>query len=186
MVDIRRRTDSVCMDVLKAIDTRRSVRKYKQGLVPDGDLKKILEAGRLAPSAGNKQPWGFIVVRDSERRKRLAEAARNQMWTADAGALLAVFADSVNSPGPYSKWTERDPMIAVESMILAAWSLGYGTCWIGAFEEDKVNRLLKIPEDKKVICLLPIGVPAEIPDPKPRRAFKEVFHTESFGKPLEL
>lgn len=186
MVDIRRSVDSVCMDVLKAIDTRRSVRKYKQGPVPDGDLKKILEAGRLAPSAGNKQPWGFIVVCDSERRKRLAEAARNQMWTADAGALLAVFADSVNSPGPYSKWTERDPMIAVESMILAAWSLGYGTCWIGAFEEDKVKRLLKIPEDKKVICLLPIGVPAEIPDPKPRRAFKEVFHTESFGKPLEL
>jgi nitroreductase len=71
-------------------------------------------------------------------------------------------------------------------MVLAAWSLGYGTCWIGAFEEEQVKPLLGIPLDKKVICLLPIGVPAETPDPKPRRAFKEVFHAESYGKPMEL
>ena len=174
------------MDVLNAIETRRSVRKYKPVPVPDGDLKKILEAGRLAPSAGNKQPWGFVVVRDPGRRKLLAEAARNQTWTADAGAFLAVFSDSANSPGGYSKWTERDPMIAAENMILAAWSLGYGTCWVGAFEEEKVKSLLGIPEDKKVICLLPLGVPAETPAPKPRRAFEEVFHAESYGNPLEL
>jgi nitroreductase len=174
------------MDILKTIETRRSVRKYKSIPVPDGDLKKILEAGRLAPSAGNKQPWGFVVVRDAEGKKKLAEAARNQMWTADAGAFLAVFGDATNSPGGYSKWVERDPMIAVESMILAAWSLGYGTCWIGAFEEEKVKPLLGIPEDKKVICLLPIGVPAEVPDPKPRRAFGEVFHDEKYGKSLNL
>jgi nitroreductase len=174
------------MDVLKAIETRRSVRKYKPVPVPDGDLKKILEAGRLAPSAGNKQPWGFVVVRDDAGRKKLAEAARNQMWAADAGAFIAIYGDTANSPGGYSKWVERDPMIAIESMVLAAWSLGYGTCWIGAFEEDKVKALLGIPEDKKVINLLPIGVPAETPDPKPRRAFKEVFHAETYGKPLDL
>lgn len=174
------------MDVLKAIETRRSVRKYKPVPVPDGDLKKILEAGRLAPSAGNRQPWGFIVVRDADRRKKLAAAASNQMWTADAGAFLAVFADPSFSPGGYGRWTDRDPMIAVESMVLAAWSIGYGTCWIGAFEEAKVKSLLGIPEDKKVICLLPIGVPAETPEPKPRRALKEVFHSETYGKPLEL
>lgn len=174
------------MDVLKAIETRRSIRKYKPVPVPDGDLKKILEAGRLAPSAGNKQPWGFVVVREPGRRKLLAEAARNQMWTADAGAFLAVFGDAANSPGGYSKWVDRDPMIAVESMILAAWSLGYGTCWIGAFEEEKVKALLGVPGDKKVICLLPIGVPAETPDPKTRRAFNEVFHAETYGNPLEL
>jgi nitroreductase len=174
------------MDVLKAIETRRSVRKYKPVPVPDGDLKKILEAGRLAPSAGNKQPWGFVVVRDAGRRKLLAEAARNQMWTADAGAFLAVFSDSANSPGGYGRWTERDPMIAAENMILAAWSLGYGTCWIGAFEEEKVKPLLGIPGDKKVICLLPIGVPAETPEPKTRRPFGELFHAETYGTPLQL
>ena len=67
------------MDVLNVIETRRSVRKYMHAPVHDGDLKKILEAGRLAPSAGNKQPWGFVVVRDADRKKKLAEAARNQM-----------------------------------------------------------------------------------------------------------
>ena len=77
-------------------------------------------------------------------------------------------------------------MIAVENMILAAWGLGYGTCWIGAFEEEKVKPLLSIPETKKVICLLLVGVPAETPDPKPRRAFREVFHAESYGNPIEL
>ncbi len=174
------------MDVLKTIETRSSIRKYKPVPLPDGDLKKILEAGRLAPSAGNKQPWGFVVVRDPARKKKLAEAAKNQMWTADAGAFLAVFGDAANSPGGYVRWVEKDPMIAVESMVLAAWSLGYGTCWIGAFEETQVKPLLGIPEDKKVICLLPIGVPAETPDAKPRRALKEVFHAEKYGKPLEL
>ena len=77
VVNIRQVISPVCMDVLKAIETRRSVRKYKPVPVLNGDLKKILEAGRLAPSAGNKQPWGFIVVRDAERRKKLAETARN-------------------------------------------------------------------------------------------------------------
>ena len=169
-----------------AIEMRRSVRKFKPVPVLPGDLKKILEAGRLAPSAGNKQPWGFIVVRDVERRKMLAEAAMNQMWTADAGAFLAIFGDPTGSPGAYTRWLERDPMIAVENIVLAAWGLGYGTCWIGAFEEGKVKLLLGIPADKKVICLLPIGVPAEKPEPKPRRAFKDVFHAEVYGKPLEL
>src|SRR5512138_44552 len=98
------------MDILKAIESRRSIRKYKPVPIPDGDLKKILEAGRLAPSAGNKQPWGFVVVRDTGGKKLLAEAARNQMWTADAGAFLAIFGDATNSPGGYSKWVERDPM----------------------------------------------------------------------------
>jgi nitroreductase len=186
VVDIRRGVYPVCMDVLKTIETRRSVRKYKPISVPESALKKILDAGRVAPSAGNKQPWGFVVVRDVERKKKLAEAARNQMWTADAGAFLAVFSDPTFSPGGYGKWNERDPMIAVENMILAAWSLGYGTCWIGAFEEERVKLLLGIPDDKRVICLLPMGVPAETPDPKPRRAFNEVFHAETYGKPLEF
>ena len=124
VVNIRQVISPVCMDVLKAIETRRSVRKYKPVPVLNGDLKKILEAGRRAPSAGNKQPWGFIVVRDAERRKKLAETARNQMWTADVGAFVAVFFDPVFSPSGYGRWTERDPMIAVENMILAAWNLG--------------------------------------------------------------
>ena len=85
--------------------------------------------------------------------------------------------------GTSSRPTSSSP---AAGKILAAWSLGYGTCWIGAFDEAKVKALLSIPEDKKVICLLPIGVPAETPEPKSRRALKDVFHAETYGKPMEL
>lgn len=170
------------MDVIKAIETRRSVRKYKQNPIPQADLKKILESGRLAPSAGNKQPWGFVVVQNKERRMALAEAASKQLWTGEAGVILVVFGDPSQSSGGYSKWVERDPMIAVENIILAAWDLGYGTCWIGSFDEAKVRSILGIPESRKVICLLPIGVPDESPVQKPRRALGEVFHAETYGE----
>jgi nitroreductase len=174
------------MDVYKAIETRRSVRKYKSGSMPDNELKRVLEAARLAPSAGNKQPWGFVVVRNQESKKKLAEVARNQLWIGEAGVVVVAFADPVQSPGGYSRWNERDVMTAVEHMVLAAWELGYGSCWVGAFEEEKVKTIVELPEDKKVICLLPIGTPAEFPSPKQRREFKEVFHTESYGKPMSL
>jgi len=77
-------------------------------------------------------------------------------------------------------------MIAIEHMVLAATALGYGTCWIGAFNEEEVKEILKIPKDFEVIALLPIGVPAENPPPKPRKAFNEIFFKESYGVPLEL
>jgi len=80
----------------------------------------------------------------------------------------------------------QDPMIAVEHMVLAAAALGYGTCWIGAFNEAEVKQILKIPEKFVVIALLPIGVPAENPPQRPRKPFNEIFYKESFGIPLEL
>jgi nitroreductase len=77
-------------------------------------------------------------------------------------------------------------MIAIEHMVLAATALGYGTCWIGAFNEDEVKKIVKVPENLVVIALLPIGVPDEKPLPRPRKAFKEVFFKEAYGKPLEI
>ena len=81
---------------------------------------------------------------------------------------------------------KQDPMIAIEHMVLAATALGYGTCWIGAFDEEEVKRILKVPERLAVIALLPVGVPDENPPPKPRKPFKEIFFRESYGTPLEL
>ncbi|KON29412.1 hypothetical protein AC482_06550 [miscellaneous Crenarchaeota group-15 archaeon DG-45] len=170
------------MDVLKAIEARRSIRKYKSASIPGGDLRKIVEAARLAPSAGNRQPWRFIVARDSELKRRIAEAAREQMFIADAGAVVVAMADAEASP----RWFEKDTMIAVEHMVLAATSLGYGTCWIGAFTEEEVKRILGIPEGLRVVALLPVGVPDESPGPKPRRPLDEIFHGEKYGKKLEL
>jgi len=181
------------MDLFEAVEKRRSIRKFKHKRVAARDLRRILETGRLAPSGGNRQPWYFIVVRHPETKKALAIAANNQEFVADADVVVAALGDPMVSAAklPYSLSSTRiaykqDPMIAVEHMILAATALGYGTCWIGAFNEEKVKEILKIPETLAVIALLPIGIPDELPAPRPRKAFSEIFHKESFGTPLEL
>jgi nitroreductase len=167
------------MDVFEAIKTRRSIRKYLQEPIPDDRLEMIFEAARLAPSAANRQPWRFIVVRDANHKKTLAGAANNQTFLSDAAAVVA----AVGDPDVSVRWHERDPMIALEHMALAAAALGYGTCWIGAFDEDAVKRLLKIPARMRVVALLPIGVPNETPAPRPRRELSEIFFKEEWQTP---
>jgi nitroreductase len=170
------------MDLFETVEKRRSIRKFKPNPIPDKNLKKILEAGRLAPSGGNRQPWSFIVVRKPETKKKLAAVANLQRFIADADTVLIALGDPAVSKSLY----KQDPMIAIEHMVLASTALGYGTCWIGAFNENDVKEIAKVPENMTVIALLPIGVPDENPPPKPRRAFKEVFFKESYGKPMEM
>jgi nitroreductase len=170
------------MDLFETVEKRRSIRKFRPNPIPDKDLKKILEAGRLAPSGGNRQPWSFIVVRKPETKKKLAAVANLQQFIADADTVLIALGDPAVSKSLY----KQDPMIAIEHMVLASTALGYGTCWIGAFNENDVKEIAKVPENMTVIALLPIGIPDENPPPKPRRAFKEVFFKESYGKPMEM
>ena len=177
------------MDLFEVIEKRRSIRSYKPTPIPNEHLKKILEAARLAPSGKNLQPWRFIIVRDPERKRMLAEAAMNQMFIAEADVVIVALSD----PTIYSSTgTKRripylqDPMIAIEHMVLAATAFGYGTCWIGVFNEDKVKQIVNAPEELAVIALLPIGVPNENPPPRPRKSFEEIFFSEVYGKPLSL
>lgn len=178
------------MDLFEAVEKRRSIRKFKPNHVAEKDLKKILEAGRLAPSGSNRQPWYFIVVTDEKTKKTLSTAANNQSFIADAGVVIAALGD----PGAYSKSStsstrimhKQDPMIAIEHIVLAATALGYGTCWIGAFNENRVKEILKIPEYLTVVALLPVGVPDENPFPRPKKAFTEIFFKNSYGVPLEI
>jgi len=181
------------VDLFEVVEKRRSIRKFQSKPVATEDLRRILEAGRLAPSGGNSQPWYFVVVRHPETKKALAITADNQMFVADADTVIAALGDPTISAAklPYTLSSTRlpykqNPMIAVEHMILAATALGYGTCWIGAFNERKVKKILKIPESLAVIALLPIGVPDEDPPQRPRKAFTEIFFKESFEMPLEL
>ncbi|RLI21569.1 nitroreductase [Candidatus Bathyarchaeota archaeon] len=177
------------MDLFEAIENRRSIRSYKPTPIPDEHLKKILEAARLAPSGKNRQPWRFIIVRDAERKKKLAEAAMNQMFIAEADTVVVALGDPTlySSPGtkrriPYL----QDPMIAIEHMVLAATALGYGTCWIAALNEEEVKQIVKAPEELTVVALLPIGVPNENPPPRPRKPFEEIFFSEVYGNPLTI
>ena len=149
-------------------------------LLQEEHLKKILEAAHQAPSAGNRQPWRFIVVSDPDTKDKLGKIARNQIWISKAGVIIVALAMDKKSPQVYEKWAERDVMIAVEHMVLSAWSLGYGTCWIGAFIEEDIKALLDIPQEMTVINLLPIGVPDENPKKRSRKPFEEIFHDDRY------
>jgi nitroreductase len=167
------------MDVFEAIETRRSIRKYQQEPIPGDKLEMIFQAARLAPSAANRQPWRFIVVQEASRKKALAAAANGQTFLSDAAAVIV----GVGDPEVSAKWHERDPMIALEHMALAAVALGYGTCWIGAFDEDAVKHLLNIPARMRVVALMPIGLPNETPAPRPRKELSEIFFKEEWQTP---
>ncbi len=163
------------MDVQTAIRTRRSVRQYSQDAIPEEKLKKVLEAGRLAPSAHNDQPWQFIVVKDEDKKKRLAEAAAGQSFIADAPAIivgLALHPEQVMSCGVPSYAVNL--AIALDHMTLAAVEQGLGTCWIGAFSQEEVKRILDISGDHKIVALLPCGFPADEPLPKTRKSLNEI------------
>jgi len=170
------------MEVFEAIKIRRSVRSYKAEAVPEGKLKKVLEAARLAPSAHNEQEWKFVVVRDVQKRKELAEAALNQNFIAEAPVIIVAVAlnpDHIMSSGVPA--FAVDLAIAVDHMTLKATEEGLGTCWIGAFSQEKVKKVLEIPERYKVVVLLPLGFPADTPEPKSRKNIEEIVCYENFS-----
>lgn len=168
-------------DTISAIVERRSVRKYKPEAMPEEDLQTVLEAGRQAPSAANRQPWHFVVVKDTAQKRKLAEACSGQSWMAEAAVIVA----GVGKPGVNEKWYPVDVAIAMENMILAAAALGYGTCWIGAFDPKLVESVLGIPDELEVVALTPVGVPADQPEPRPRQPMSEFASLDRYGQPLK-
>ncbi|HWQ19704.1 MAG TPA: nitroreductase family protein [Methanotrichaceae archaeon] len=167
------------MELMEAIRTRRSVRSYLDREVEDDKLSRVLEAARLAPSASNRQNWRFVVVKDSSTRRKLSVAARGQAFVAEAPVVIAACGTDMNyimtcGQAAYTV----DVTIAVDHMTLAAASEGLGTCWIGAFYEDQVKEILGIPRDVRVVALLPLGYPAKVPQPTPRKSPGEIVALE--------
>lgn len=169
------------MDVYEAIKTRRSVRAYQDKPVPEDALNRILEAARLAPSASNRQDWKFIVVKDPETRKAIATAARNQQFIAEAPVVIV--AVSLNPDRIMSCEVPAyavDLAIAVDHITLAATAEGLGTCWIGAFSQDEMKKILNVPDKYKIVTLTPLGYPADSPRPKVRKSLEEIVCYEKF------
>lgn len=163
------------MDFYEVVQKRRSVRTYKELPVPDDVLMRILEAARLAPSANNRQPWKFIVVRDRELRERLAKAACYQNFVGEAPVVIAAVSTEptyvmTNGVPAYAV----DLAIATEHIALAATNEGLGTCWIGAYDQEEVKRILDVPEDRKVVALLTLGYPRGKPGPTWRKPIHEI------------
>jgi nitroreductase len=146
------------MDVLEAIRHRRSIRKYKDTPVEEEKVNKILEAGRWAPSASNKQPWHFIVVRDDKIRRKLADIHAYGRFMAESPVVLVILGD----PSRHQKYHLADPHNAVQNMLLAAYSLSLGTCWMGVRDteyEQQFRDVLNIPESQRVVCSISLGYP---------------------------
>jgi nitroreductase len=165
------------MSVVDSILSRRSVRKYQNKEIPQEVVNQILEAGRQAPSAINKQPIRFVVVKDGEITKDFSSALFNR-FVKDAPMVIVGCADVKSLLT--GKWAVIDTTIALQNMVIAAWSLGVGSCWIGAFNEEKIKQLLKIPQKWKVVALVTFGYPDEESKPKKKKSVEELFGFNSF------
>ncbi len=151
------------MDFYEVIKTRRSVRSYKKDDIPEDVLKRVLNAARIAPSGSNRQPWRFIVIKDEQRKKKIAELCHNQSFIAQAPVVIAGCGRNIHYNrgewmGDYSVLV--DVAIAFDHLTLAARAEGLGTCWIGSFDNDAIKNFLGIPADYNVVALTPLGYPA--------------------------
>jgi nitroreductase len=161
------------MDALEAIRKRRSVRKYTGDPIPRSDLETIVDAARLAATGGNRQPWEFVVVTEREMIDQLKVAAE---WMEKAGAIIAVVLD------PSSRWWVEDGSAAIENMLIASTALGYGSCWLEGWtlpHEQEFKNLLGVPEEKRLLTLIPIGVPVEWPT-RDKKSLQDVLRWERY------
>jgi nitroreductase len=173
------------------IKKRRSVRKYLQKDVPDEILQKVLDSTRYTPSAGNYQPWEFIVVRNPDMKKDLAAASFNQNWMLEAPVLIVACVNVRLAGAVYGERGSRLYGIqavaaAIENMMLTAESLDLGTCWVGAFSEVVVARLLECPEYVRPCAIITLGYPAEEPLVPPKQSTQEYVHIEKFGETVQM
>ena len=177
------------MDFWQVIKDRRSVREFDTGVdVPEEAVERLLAAAIRAPSAGNRQPWHFYVVRDPAMRRKLAEAAYGQEFVSQAPVAIVVCADAEQSAARYGQrgrdlYCLQDTAAATEHILLAAVALGLGGCWVGAFDEQRAAGVLSLPKRHRPVAILPIGKPAAqaTPDSEksartPRLPLRSVVH----------
>lgn len=171
------------MTILETIRSRGSIRRYKETSISKDKLTKILESARLAQSAANRQPWQFIVITEPSIKESLIPASGNQRFVGKAAIVIACLANPKESAtvGPFDGFL-IDLAIAIENMVLTAWELGIGSCWIGAFNEEEIRKLLDIPDDLRVVSLLTLGYPDQKSQSKYRKSILEIVHYEKFGR----
>ena len=167
---------SYSTSLVDVILSRRSVRRYQQKEIPRDAMDKILEAGRQAPSAMNRQPWHFIVVTSNESKKELSK----WLFTKHIKDSPVTIVGCAKTGFLDRKWSIIGTSIALQNMVIAAWALGIGSCWIGGFKEDKVKQLLKIPDKWKIVALVTLGYPDKIPHVKRKKPIEKVVSIDRF------
>ena len=165
---------------------RKSVRSYVSDPVTDEALLTILEGARLAPSAGNIQPWHFIIIKDNAIRGKIAKGCRYGKFLSESPVVIIACGNKQAS----SHWYAIDTAIALEHLVLGATALGLGTCWIGMFNEQEIHTLVNLPEHFEIIALLALGYPREKTDLwarilhmiRPRKKLADILSREEYGK----
>lgn len=173
------------MDLFEAIKSRRSVRAFTREDVSEEEVEKLIDAARWAPSAGNIQPWEFIVVRKPEIKRRLSIAALHQAFIEEAPVVIVVCANQLRSGRGYGArgvnlYCLQDTAAATQNMLLAACALGLATCWVGAFREEEAKKVLNPPEGVRPVAIIPVGHPAGKPMARSRRPLGEIVHYETY------
>ena len=164
------------MQVQEAIKTRLSIRRYADKTIPDKDMQILLKALQLSPSASNGQNWEFVFVGDPDLKHKLIAACSSQTFVGNCAYLIAAVVD------PTKKWHMVDITIALTHLTLQAVELGYGTCWIGAFNENQVKQILKIPNNKKIVVCMALGIPAGKHVPRSRKPIDSFVYLDQFGR----
>jgi nitroreductase len=173
------------VDFYDVVRTRRSVRSFKKNPIPEEVLSRVLEAARVAPSGSNRQPWKFILVRDEALKQKMISACDNQKFMADAPLIVVACGQKLSfNRGGYMREMSMliDVSIAFTHLILAARAEGLGTCWIGAFKNDEIKKLLGVPEGYEVVAATPLGYPAEnvFTEPRDRKNLDEIVSENKF------
>jgi nitroreductase len=175
------------MDVSEAIESRRAIRTFTGKKIPKSDLEKMVDAGRLAPSARNEQRWNFIVVTKEGMLKEIVGHFNpgRKYGTFEDGkfdgisAIIAVVIDASNE-----YWRE-DGSAATQNILLIARVLGWGSCWIEGQmrpHEEEFKKLLSVPADKRILLLIALGEPVKWSPPPPRKVLSEVLHGERYNE----
>ena len=165
------------MEVFECVSTLSSIRSYRQKEVPESVIMEVLEAGRLAPSAHNDQPWEFVLIRDKSRLQEMKEFCISGSFITQVDFAVVVVTN------PSSKWHEIDSTRAVQNMVLTAWSHKLGSCWIGRLDKKELMKYLGVPENLNILTVLPFGYFDErmISSVKFRKDPSQVFHLDSYG-----
>jgi nitroreductase len=163
------------MQVQEAIQTRLSIRRYADASIPDEHMNILFKALQLAASGNNYQNWEFIFVKNMALKQTLVPACLNQRFIKNCAYFIAGVAD------PTLKWHMVDITIALTQFTIQAVELGYGTCWIGAFDEAQVKQVLNVPADKKVVICMTLGMPTGKHVARGRKAVEAFIYLNQFG-----
>jgi len=157
--------------LLEFMKKRRSIRSFQNTPIAEDAIEMLLEAARWTPSASNRQPWEFIVIKDKELLENVASNAMFGKFVKRAPLAIAIVGKKRVSPN----WYVIDTSLVSMNMMLMAWSLGIGTCWIGSMDREKAKEILKLKEDDYLLTILPFGyVKGAIPKPTLRKSMEEI------------